>query len=238
MVSSLENTEIRKRRVGTDCTSASSRKRDVFWFQSVCILTREPKLWKSLLISRKFLFQSRRGKKSWTGIKKPMRQYGSWISLLLYVCGWHLYVVVALLSRVQLFCNPMDCSPSGSSVHGIFWASIVERGGIFFSLGSSRCRDWNCDFYIDSLPLSHLTSVLSDNKRGRQIHKIQQAGKYESKLLPLILWFCMVEGIFFSIIAISKELRRNSFEFHFSQDVYAYWSEIKAQFMLWSRVNI
>ena len=28
-------------------------------------------------------------------------------------------VVVQLLSRVQLFCDPMDCSPPGSSVHGI-----------------------------------------------------------------------------------------------------------------------
>ena len=35
-------------------------------------------------------------------------------------------VVVWLLSCVQLFCNPVDRSPPGSSVHGIFQARILE----------------------------------------------------------------------------------------------------------------
>ena len=30
-------------------------------------------------------------------------------------------------------CDPMDCSPQGSSVHGIFQASVVEWGAIAFS---------------------------------------------------------------------------------------------------------
>ena len=34
-------------------------------------------------------------------------------------------------------CNPMDCSPLGSSVHGIFQTRIVEWFAIFFSRGSS-----------------------------------------------------------------------------------------------------
>ena len=29
--------------------------------------------------------------------------------------------------------NPMDCSPPGSSVHGIFWARVLEWGAIAFS---------------------------------------------------------------------------------------------------------
>ena len=33
---------------------------------------------------------------------------------------------VQLLSHVQLFCDPMDCSPPGSSVHGILQARILE----------------------------------------------------------------------------------------------------------------
>ena len=32
-------------------------------------------------------------------------------------------------------CNPMDCSPPGSSVHGIFQARILERVAISFSRG-------------------------------------------------------------------------------------------------------
>ena len=30
-------------------------------------------------------------------------------------------------------CNPVDCSPSGSSVHGILWARILEWVAISFS---------------------------------------------------------------------------------------------------------
>ena len=38
-------------------------------------------------------------------------------------------------------CNPMDCSPLSSSVHGIFQAWILEWVTISFSRGSSRPRD-------------------------------------------------------------------------------------------------
>ena len=38
-------------------------------------------------------------------------------------------------------CNPMDCSLSGSSVHGILWARILGWIAIPFSWGSSWPRD-------------------------------------------------------------------------------------------------
>ena len=38
-------------------------------------------------------------------------------------------------------CDPMDCSPPGSSVHGILQARILEGVAISFSRGSSRRRD-------------------------------------------------------------------------------------------------
>ena len=44
-------------------------------------------------------------------------------------------------SPVRLFATPMHCSPSGSSVHGISQARILERFAISFSSGSSRSRD-------------------------------------------------------------------------------------------------
>ena len=37
------------------------------------------------------------------------------------------------LSRVQLICDPMDCSPPRSSVHGMFQARILEGVAISFS---------------------------------------------------------------------------------------------------------
>ena len=39
-------------------------------------------------------------------------------------------------------CDPMDCSLSGSSVHGIFQARVLEWIAISFSRGSPRPRNW------------------------------------------------------------------------------------------------
>ena len=38
-------------------------------------------------------------------------------------------------------CDPMDCSPPRSFVHGIFQAIVLEWVAISFSRGSSRPRD-------------------------------------------------------------------------------------------------
>ena len=51
-------------------------------------------------------------------------------------------VVVCLAAKLRLtLCNPVDCSPPGSSVHGILQARILEWVAIFFSRGSSGSRD-------------------------------------------------------------------------------------------------
>ena len=42
----------------------------------------------------------------------------------------------------QTLCDPVDCSPPGSSVHGILQARILEWVAISFSRGSSQLRDW------------------------------------------------------------------------------------------------
>ena len=41
-------------------------------------------------------------------------------------------VVVLLLGRVQLFCDSVDCSLPGSSLHGISQARIVAKVAISF----------------------------------------------------------------------------------------------------------
>ena len=45
-------------------------------------------------------------------------------------------------------CDPTDCSPPGSSVHGILQARILEWVAISFSRGSSRPRDQTQVSYI------------------------------------------------------------------------------------------
>ena len=49
----------------------------------------------------------------------------------------------------------MDCSPPGSSVHGILQARILEWVAIFSSRGSSQLRDQTCAFHIGRQILYH-----------------------------------------------------------------------------------
>ena len=56
-----------------------------------------------------------------------------------------------MCSTVPDYLWPMDCSPPGSSVHGIFQARILECVAISCSRGSSRHRDWThvyCIFHV------------------------------------------------------------------------------------------
>ena len=55
--------------------------------------------------------------------------------LNVYYTSWY------VLSCVQLFSTPMDCSPPGSSVHRILQARIVEWVAISSSRGSSWPKD-------------------------------------------------------------------------------------------------
>jgi len=60
------------------------------------------------------------------------------IPALLYTLSF-LVLAVQLLSRVQpALCNPMDCSPPGSSVHGI----LQERKLEWVAMPSSRGSSW------------------------------------------------------------------------------------------------
>ena len=44
-------------------------------------------------------------------------------------------------------CNPMDCSPPGSSVHGILQVRILEWIAMLFLRGSSQPRDQTQNFH-------------------------------------------------------------------------------------------
>ena len=53
-------------------------------------------------------------------------------------CGVLLFLVP---QSCPTLCNLMNCSPPGSSVHGIFQVRILEWVAISFSRGSSQARD-------------------------------------------------------------------------------------------------
>ena len=50
-------------------------------------------------------------------------------------------VCVLVTQSCLPLCNPMDCSPPGSSVHGILQPRTLERVAMSFSRGSSLLRD-------------------------------------------------------------------------------------------------
>ena len=55
--------------------------------------------------------------------------------------NFYFHFMLSCFSCVWL-CNPIDCSPPGSSVHGILQARILEWVSIPSSRWSSRPRDW------------------------------------------------------------------------------------------------
>ena len=66
-----------------------------------------------------------------------------------------------------ILCNPMDCSPPGSSVHGILQARIQEWVAILLSRGSSRPRDWT---WVSTLQAGSLPSECPSNYLTSQQH--------------------------------------------------------------------
>ena len=74
-----------------------------------------------------------------------------------------LLVVVQTLSRVRLFCDPIDRRLQGSSVHGISQARILDWVAISLSRESSQFRDQayiSCIGRWVLLPLSHQGSPI------------------------------------------------------------------------------
>ena len=84
-------------------------------------------------------------------------------------------------------CNPIDCIPQGSSVHGISQARILEWVAISFSRASSQSRDRTLVSWISCI--------------GRQVlYQLSHRGNPKSSILPLIIghikfklnWFFLI----------------------------------------------
>ena len=62
-----------------------------------------------------------------------------------------------------ILCNPMDCSPPHSSVHGISQARILEWIAIFFfrDLSNPRIEPMSLHWQVNFLPLSYQGSPLN-----------------------------------------------------------------------------
>ena len=97
-------------------------------------------------------------------------------------------------------CNPMDCSPPGSSNHGIFQAKVLEWVAISFSRGSSwpRNRTWvshtvGRHFYH----LSHQGSLIIHLELKSCSHPDERCGFFFFFLLqnfPKACWVLMTKS--------------------------------------------
>ena len=61
-------------------------------------------------------------------------------------------VAAKLLQLSPTLCSPMDCSPAGSSIHGIFQARILEWGAIAFSVSSTNYLEIDVSLHLN-IPL-------------------------------------------------------------------------------------
>ena len=58
-------------------------------------------------------------------------------------------VAMSVAESCPTLCDPRDCSPPGSSVHGILQARMLEWGAMHFSGGSSQPRDFTQVSYTE-----------------------------------------------------------------------------------------
>ena len=98
-----------------------------------------------------------------TGIPKVGKEdsqadWSLWSIMSLRAC-WQSCIHACLVAQLCLtFCDPVDCHPPGSSVHGILQARIVEWVAISYTWGSSQPRDQShvsCICSIDRQILYH-----------------------------------------------------------------------------------
>ena len=70
---------------------------------------------------------------------------------------WKLNEVCVCAKSLQSYltlCDPMDCSPPGSSVRGILQTRILKWVAVPFSRGSSRRRDGTHVSFVSSIEIS------------------------------------------------------------------------------------
>ena len=67
-----------------------------------------------------------------------------WMNIFLgiFQVNSSLKVKVLVAQSCPTLCDPRDCSPPGTSAHGIFQPIILEWVAILFSMGSSQPRYW------------------------------------------------------------------------------------------------
>ena len=97
---------------------------------------------------------------------------------MLFLLEANIYCYYLVVQSYQTFCNPMDLSPVGFSVHGAFQATSLELVANSSSRVSSQTWDWTCvsciaaEFFLFFLSFFFFFFFLTTRpiNRIRQLH--------------------------------------------------------------------
>ena len=135
-----------------------------------------------------------------TGYQTHMEIVGSW-HLSIMSCSMFFKESESEVSQSCLtLCDPMDCSPPGSSIHEIFQARVLEWVAISFSRGSSWPRDqtgspalW-ADPLLSEPPGEPLILLITKKKKKR---------KKSIGLFSFLLWY-KIKGLSFQFSSVPQ----------------------------------
>ena len=104
-------------------------------------------------------------------------QFFPFISMHLYIISIIHSMKVLVAQSCLTLCDPIDCSPPGSSVHGILQPRILEWVTISFSWGSSWPRDWT--------QVSCIVSLQANSSLSEPSGKPNSQYSFKNKILVL-----------------------------------------------------
>ena len=96
----------------------------------------------------------------------------------------YIHMRVCVLSHVQLFETSMGCSPSGSSVHGIFQTRILEWVAISYFRGPSQLWTEPTCLASPALAGEFFTTVPPGKQTGRCWHRNRNTDKWDTLESP------------------------------------------------------
>ena len=122
----------------------------------------------------------------------------SWnLRYLVYIYIWTLFFICCLVTKsCPTLCDPMACSPPGSSVHGISQARILKWIAIFFLQGIFLTQGLNLHllhWQADSLPLSHLGSPYGPYFSNQIMITQNSSNTYMVQATCVILNFLLIQ---------------------------------------------
>ena len=171
----------------------------------------------------------------------------------LYAFIFYLFLVslCVLVAQSDLtLCDPMNCSPPGSSVHGISQARILEWVAIFFSRGYSwqGIKLRSPALQVDSLP-SELDGSPSLSTIAQNPHEVQVLDNISLdpclSQLPTCRSICLEAQEFFSPLLFSLRNIRvlltkecvdlvHCFSFHFVSPFILLYIQVELLFSIWN----